>query len=178
MAVQQITGSLDDEAVVNHFKKQSPVHISRTEHDYLLTDKICVVRVPNYTSLAPFALDPTWQRATFISSKEVPTEAGPDLEAKWKAWEALEVEGQLALTHELLEVPGSVKGKPGIFYRKFALGPETYLYDKRVLDMLSPDLDELEGFLFEQMKNERGLMRVSAKYGHVAFVMPCTIRQI
>lgn len=78
----------------------------------------------------------------------------------------------LQLTCDLLEVVGQ-RGKHGMRCRKFLLeGEERPIYiDDRITDIFSPDLDELEGFLFETAGREKPVC-VSAHNGIIAYVMP------
>jgi len=53
--------------------------------------------------------------------------------------------------------------------------------DKRFTDLLTPDIDALQGFLFEQAVHgdtpiAQCPIRISAKNGHVAYMMPAIIR--
>ena len=176
-AFAPLTAQLNNKFIANYFKKTTTrVHAQRTEHYQLLTDSVVCVRVSHYTNVAPSDFPQIWKMAIWPSPKEAPVEAGPDLEAKWKFWDALEVEHVLMLTHQLLEVPSSTKGKPGLLFRKFLAGDTPVYLDKRVMDMLSPDLDELKDFRFEQLNGDRGVVRVTVRY-NVVYVMPCTLRK-
>ena len=172
-------GTLEPKRVTSYIKRAGKVHMQRTSDDYLIANGFCCVRVPNHTDLAPFLVPDDRMLVAFLNGKEDPVSLMPHfLEDHWKQWQELDVEYVLKLTHELWEDPGSAKGKPGLFYRKLLVGNTSVYYDKRFLDMLSPDLDELkEDFLFEQLNGCNRMMRVSAKDGPIAYIMRCNIRK-
>jgi hypothetical protein len=172
---------LSEKRVLAYFKKPvgTSVSVVRTESDYLLTDKNLLVRVPASTNLGTLAFDEGWQQATWPSLKEPAVEAGPDLESKWKEWEAAPALFEPELTHQFLEIPVAGHHHPGLLYRKFvAVGRGPWYYDKRFLDLFSPDVMDLEDFLFEHLDRVTpdGLMRVSARYGPVAYLMPMRLK--
>lgn len=175
MATKEITAKLDEKRVIAYFKKQARVFVQNTEHDYYIGDGFVSVKIPNYIDIAPFhLLDNTTHNSFTTGGKDATVSTWPDMASAWAQWAKLDLECEPKLTHELLEIANSSKGKPGSFYRKFLANDASVYYSKTILDMFSPDLAELEDFFFERLTGyNRGLMRISAKYGHVAYVMPC-----
>lgn len=176
---RNITGVLNPKRVGAYMKQShkqgNRIRVQRREDgSFLIADGYVAVHVPPSPDLLPYtSFDPTWERATFDEGM-VPTEGGPDIESMWKAWTSEDML-TLTLTQYLWELPGD-RNKPGHLYRKFAwynlmaeVG-ETYI-SKKLCDMLSPDLDELQGFQFET-KDKNKPVRVAAIYGYVAVMMP------
>lgn len=172
----RISSQLRYKNVASYFKKSGlEVSVERADNDsFFITNSFALVRVPQHPDIPYTFFDAKWKRALFSSGKGPATETTrPDQQQGWDHFMRSEYH-PLTLTHELHEVPGS--SKSGTFYRKFIyedkqLVQRASYFDKRMMDMLSPDLDELEGFGFEQC-GHIGPMRVSAVNGYIAIVMP------
>ncbi len=173
--------------VASYFMKQDETRVTRLDADFLIANGNCMVKGPNHPDLFAFEVFPQeWQRATY-KGKAAPEAGGPDAAALWTRFEGLPVVQPLTLTDELIEWPGS-RNKPGTFYRRFRyddtrfiLGDARYFgtvfLDKKFCDMLNPDLDGLQGFLFELLDGYGGVVRVSAVYGHIAYIMPADMKK-
>jgi hypothetical protein len=174
--VIRVNSQLNYKRIAAYFKRCGvEVHAERRENgDFFLANGFCMVWVPQHPDLPYTFFDETWKRATFSDGKGPATENyRPDQGQYWTRHESAEYH-PLTLTHQLHEVPGDKKG--GELWRKFTfedtqlVGRESY-FNKQIMDMFSPDLDELQRFYFEQI-GHHGPMRVSASCGHVAIVMP------
>jgi hypothetical protein len=172
-----ITGQLSTKRVAQYMKqrhKEIRLYVERCDDGtFFLADSFLIVKVSQSNDLFPYTFyEKEWPRATFYEKEMTATEGGANCSALWQREAANEFK-PLLLTDELKEVP-SVKGRPGTFYRKLdwndLLFKPVYL-DKKFTDMFSPDLDELEGFLFEGRDNNLPV-RISAVNGIVAYVMP------
>lgn len=181
-ATTHITSGLSIKRVAAYFKqshKENAILVERrADGSFFLSDRVTVIAVSFYhiSDLFPFTFfDANWQRATFPTKVMVADEGGPDITALWEREIAGEKEA-LTLTHYLWELPGA-RNKPGTLHRKFATYDEQeeeqreIFVKKSICDLLSPDLDELEGFLFEQAGTAQPV-RVAAKYGYVGILMP------
>lgn len=174
-AAVRVTSRLNNKRVTAYFKRGGlDVHVERTENGLFIANGFCSVRVEQHPDIPYTLFDEAWKRATFSCGKAPAVESNyPNQQAFWDRHQGAEYH-PLTLTHDLHEVPGDKKG--GTLWRKFTfedtqLVQRTSYFNKQILDMFSPDLDELEGFLFEQI-GHNGPMRVSAVNGHVAIVMP------
>lgn len=153
---QPMTSTLTYKWIASYFKRCGvTIRVNRLEDGtYLIANSWLMVHVPMHPDLAQF-LDGV--------------EGGTDVARVWNQYEHLEVTHQLTVTRDLYEVPGERK-KPGTFYRKLVDGQYSTHLDKKFCDMFSPDLGELEGFLFEEIVG--GFVRVSAINGHVGYLAP------
>lgn len=174
-ATTRITGELSIKRVGAYFKqshKEHPIRVERRDDgSFFLADGLVAVAVPQHPDLFPFThIDATWERATFYPKEMHASEGGPDIVSLWDTLTQDTTLATLTLTHYLWEIPGA-RNKSGALFRKFTQG-ERDLYIKRTLcDLLSPDLDELEGFCFEQAGKDKPV-RVAARNGFVAILMP------
>jgi hypothetical protein len=110
----------------------------------------------------------------FYAKDFVPAEGGTDITYAWNQFEGKDLQ-KLTVSHFLLEI-GTSKGKPGKLYRKLASykeGQESLrvMLDKSYTDMLTPDIDELEGFQFETQGKGKPV-RVASRSGYCAVIMP------
>lgn len=176
---QRITSQLVYKRIAAYLKKKDRVTAERLEDGtFLLSDGLLMVHVPSHPDLFPYVhFSAEWERATFRGKSPLPTEGAPDGLQLWTRLQSEEVIAPLVLTHYLYECAGA-RNAPGILYRKlFFLQDEqehiTWI-DKRMTDLLSPDVDELEGFLYEST-SYRDTVRVSAVNGIAAYLMPATL---
>jgi hypothetical protein len=176
---QHITGELLPKRVAAYMKqshKENTIRVQRREDgSFFIADGYAAVNVPQHPDLFPYTFFPAeWERATFAAKEMTPTKGGPDIESLWARCLADEMQS-LTLTHYLYEIAGA-RNRPGHFYRKLATYELTQeisetLLKKQMCDLLSPDIDELEGFLFEQESKDKPV-RVAARNGYVAILMP------
>jgi hypothetical protein len=177
---RNITGVLNPKRVGAYMKQShkqgNSIRVQRREDgSFLIADGFVAVHVPPSPDLFPYTyFEASWERATFEHGNNLPSEGGPDIESMWQSWTS-EDTLTLTLTHYLYEIAGD-RNKPGHLYRKFAWYNLTAevgetCVKKQICDMLSPDLGELEGFLFETTGKDHPV-RVAAVYGYVAVMMP------
>lgn len=174
MTATILRGRLNYKRVATYFKHSGlTMDVERTsDGEYLLTDRLVMVKaLPDHEIALYTGFPDEWVHARFESGKGPAIQSdGPGTAEWWMNTMASEWH-PLTLTRELRETPGSTKGKPGTFWRKFVREDCATYFNKAMLDLISPDLDELEDFLFEQATSG-GPMRVSGVYGPIALVMP------
>lgn len=173
-----VSSRLNYKRIATYFKKCGlTVYVERVENgEFLISDKLVMVKVlPDHEIALWTDFHDECKRVQFAAGKApAMASSGPDMQQFWNERMAAEYH-PLTLTRELREVPGGDKGKPGALWRKFTFEDKQLVqrnswFNKQILDMFSPDLDELEGFQFEQVGT--GPMRIAAVYGYVAIVMP------
>ncbi len=176
---QQVTSELSIKRVAAYFKqshKDTAISVQRVEDEFLISDRFIAVKVPAHPDLFPYVhFEASWERASFAAKEMVSTEGGPDIARLWDIHCEDDIKQTLTMTHYLFEIAG-VRNKSGKLHRKLTLSElnvqtrET-LIDKKFCDLLSPDIDECEGFLFEQGEKDTPVL-VSARNGRVALFMP------
>lgn len=174
-----LRGRLNYKRVASYFKKSGlTVHVERlSDGEYLLSDKLVMVKCLPGSDISLYTgFSAEWAGAYFECGKGPAVR--PDETYIARFWDNRMVEEwhPLTLTRELREVPDSVTGKPGGLWRKFTfqdtqLVERASYFNKSMIDMISPDLFELEDFQFEQIGHS-GPMRVAGVYGPIALVMP------
>ncbi len=170
-----LRGRLNYKRVASYFKRSGlTVRVERTgDGEYLLSDKLVLVKaLPDHEIKLYTNYPDEWASAHFDSGKGPALQSGKAIMAQyWQDAMALNWHS-LTVTRELRETPGE-KGKPGTLWRKFTFedGQRASWFNKVFLDLISPDLDELDDFLFEQSE-QNGPMRVAGVYGPIALVMP------
>jgi hypothetical protein len=185
LVTQHITSQLNLKFIAAYFKwahKERDIRVQRREDGSLyISDGMLAVNVPMSPDLFPFTAFVGWQRATFPHQVMIAQEGGEDIQQFFTSWGNTVNNHVLTITPFLLEIPGATN-KSGTLSRKLAvynLQEEawTVYIEKRMMDMLNPDLDGLKVFLFETSGHERPI-RVSAVNGIVAYLMPkCNIER-
>ncbi len=157
--------------------KDTAISVQRVEDGFLISDRFIAVKVPAHPDLFPYVhFDASWERATFATKEMVSTEGGADIARLWERHCEDDTKQALTMTHYLFEI-ARARNQPGKLHRKLTtleeVGVETWetLIDKKFCDLLSPDIDECEGFLFEQKEKDMPVL-VSARNGRVALFMP------
>lgn len=158
-------------------REGNTVHVERYEQGFLLSTSYHVfhvfhVDVPVFAELvAPYTSFPAeWKCANFPDGKEPATEGGPRAARIWKEWSEATNLCHLSLTRDLREVPHA-RNKPGTLWRKFLHGNETIWIAKNLCDVFSPDVDELEGFTWQQQKPGMPIRVSHPDYGPLALCM-------
>jgi hypothetical protein len=180
LVTQHITSQLNLKFIAAYFKwahKERDIRVQRREDGSLyISDGMLAVNVPVHSDLYPWtSASVNWQRVTFPHQVTEAQEGGLDIQQFFTTWGNTVNNHVLTITPFLLEIPGATN-KSGTLSRKLAvynLQEEawTVYIEKRMMDMLNPDLDGLKGFLFETSGHERPI-RVSAVNGIVAYLMP------
>lgn len=179
MATTTLRGRINYKRVAQYFKRcGTTIHVEHVgDGEYLLSDRLVMVKVlPDHEIALYTSFPDEWEAARFEDGKGPALEAGVTGVARfWENTMALDWH-PLKLTRDLREIPGAGKGKPGTLWRKFTfedaqLVQRASYFNKVMLDMISPDLDELDDFRFEQV-GQSGPMRIAGVYGWFAMVMP------
>lgn len=164
--------------VAKYFKHDGlEIYVERlATGELLLSDKLVMVRVVCASAdLAPYTdFNSDCKQVRFEGGKAPAMDA--QVPSMHKFWDGV-MDNEwhpLTLTRDLRETPGDPKG--GVLWRKFTFKDTQQVerhswFNKRAMDLFSPDLDELEKFQFEQV-GHTGPMRVLATYGPCALVMP------
>lgn len=179
MTTRTISGQLDTKRIVDFMKKVNkvqPLNSERCdEHTALITHGYAIFRVHPTNEFCQLFL-PAGMKKVYIplltKNPLAPHESNLDIQAGWEKWSPPNdpTVAELKLTWHLYEVPGAKTG--GTFYRNFIYGYcDTDIWiEKTMMDVLSPDLDALKGFIFELATS--GNVRVYAINGMVAILRP------
>lgn len=179
MTATVLRGRLNYKRVAQYFRRSGlTVYVERLpDGEYLLSDKLVMVKcLPSQEISLYTGFPDEWAGARFDCGKGPAIQPDETYIARFWDNRMAEEWHPLTLTRELREVPDSTSGKPGGLWRKFTfedaqLVERVSYFNKSMLDMFSPDLDELEEYQFEQV-GHNGPMRVAGVYGYIALVMP------
>lgn len=179
MTATTLRGRLNYKRVAQYFKRSGlTIYVERLpDGEYLLSDKLAMVKCLPGSEMSLYTGFPDeWVGARFDCGKGPAVQPTETHIARFWENRMAEEWHPLTLTRELREVPDSVKCKPGVLWRKFTfqdtqLVERASYFNKSMIDMISPDLFELEDFQFEQIGHS-GPMRIAGVYGPIALVMP------
>lgn len=177
---QNVSSELDMKRIAAYFKKNHKddnVIVQRNnDGSFIMANHYLAVKVTMHPDLFQWLnFDASWEQAKYEVKDPIPQQSNVRFDYVWsEQFEGKEMQ-RLTLSHFLLEIAGS-KGKPGKLYRKLATykdGSEALrvMLDKSYTDMFTPDVDELEGFLFETQGKGKPV-RVASRSGYCAVIMP------
>ena len=164
-------------AGLKKLKTDIVVNRYQDEYQFLLSTQYMVVKVLRHPDLFPFVdFNGEWDRATFHGGNGPAVQGGMETVELWEQYGGYEGK-PLCLTDEKKEIPDGPRGKPGTEYRKFVYEDELGIqrvafYARKYLDVLSPDLSELQEFTFFHVEGTPRVMRVMCNDGIVAYIMP------
>jgi len=173
--IQQISGATDNKRLGAYLKKQhktEDIYVERGQEFYI-SDRFILVRTLPVAEVKDFFPE-KYTMACYTHGVAIPTPTKSSMKNGWDGFQKLRVLAILQATRYLYEEPTAKRTSE--FYRKLVTKDATereILVNRAMLDIFSTDPDGLDDFLLELLDNGRGgMVRISARYGHVAFAMP------
>ncbi len=175
MAIQQVSGVVDSKRLGLYFKKAhktEDMYVEKSDELYISDRRILVRTFPvaDMRDFTPSTLDQACYRANI----PVAEQSFVSMKKGWNDFETYPVLAELKATRYLYECPQSKRVSD--YYRKLVTKDTTereIFINRAMLDIFSTDPDGLDDFLLELLENgNHGMIRISARYGHVAFAMP------
>lgn len=175
MTVRNISGAVNTKRLGAYFKKAhktEDIFVEKSEEVYL-SDRLILVRTFPVAEISLF-IPQEYEKACYSHGNDYPEPSTSSMKNGWDMFQQYPILVELEATRYLYECY-AVK-RTATYYRKLVTKDEAkreILVNRAMLDIFSLDGDNLDEFLLELLDNGRGgMVRISARYGHVAFAMP------